>query len=121
MVSNELREIDPMILQYTCPVCAYSQMPYAADFGNICPCCGTEFGYDDDLGVTFRELRDRWVVNGTPWFSPLDDPAPMWSGLAQLASADFPFTNPMPSSSVSSVGDVRGTVVTDLSFSLSAA
>lgn len=80
--------------RYTCPVCAYSQMPYSADEGNICPCCGTEFGYDNTMGVTFRMIRDRWVVAHTPWFSPLDTPPTLWSGIAQLILADYEFTWP---------------------------
>lgn len=60
--------------------------------GNICPCCGTEFGYDDDLGVTYRQLRDLWVQNGAPWFSPVVTPKPDWNPLRQLALADLDFT-----------------------------
>ena len=79
---------------FTCPVCAYSLMPYPADEGNICPCCGTEFGFDDDLGVSYRELRDRWVEHGTPWFSPVEKPSVFWDGLEQLAASEFEFTPP---------------------------
>ncbi len=82
------------MIHYTCPVCAYGQMPYSADEGTICPCCGTEFGYDDTMGVTFRNLRDRWVASHTPWFSPLDTPPPMWNGVRQLILADYEFTWP---------------------------
>lgn len=67
-------------------------MPYPAEEGNICPCCGTEFGYDDALGVTFRTLRDQWVANETPWFSPIDQPPPLWNGVVQLILADYEFT-----------------------------
>lgn len=69
-------------------------MPYPADEGNICPCCGTEFGFDDDLGVSYRELRDRWVEDGTPWFSTVDAPPPLWDGINQLVSSEFEFTPP---------------------------
>lgn len=79
------------MIHYTCPVCAYTQMPYQAAEGNICPCCGTEFGYDDTMGVTFRDLRDRWVAQRTPWFSPVDQPPPLWNGVAQLILADYEF------------------------------
>jgi hypothetical protein len=82
------------MIQYTCPVCAYSAMPYPVEEGNICPCCGTEFGFDDTMGVTFRQLRDRWVVQGTPWFSPIDEPPQHWDGLVQLILADFDFHLP---------------------------
>ena len=50
----------------TCPVCGYqhlSQPPYdghgCASF-DICPCCGTEFGYDDS-SATHEVLRRRWI------------------------------------------------------------
>ena len=46
------------MMHFTCPVCAYTLMPYPADEGNICPCCGTEFGYDDLLAELDR--RARW-------------------------------------------------------------
>ena len=69
-------------------------MPYSATEGNICPCCGTEFGYDDDFGVTFLDLRNRWVAADTPWFSPVDEPPPMWDGILQLFLADYEFTWP---------------------------
>jgi hypothetical protein len=72
-------------------------MPYAADEGNICPCCGTEFGFDNSAGVTFRQLRDKWVGAGTPWFSPLDARPPLWNGVVQLILADLEFSHvPVP-------------------------
>lgn len=56
---------------HTCPVCGYSgDQEFEPRDYQICGCCGTEFGYDDDFGVTFQELRDRWVANGCPWFDP---------------------------------------------------
>jgi len=78
---------------YTCPVCAYSRMPYPIEEGNICPCCGTEFGYDD-MDATYREVRDRWVGAGTPWFSPIDAPPLLWNGIVQLVGAEYEFTPP---------------------------
>ncbi len=82
------------MIQYTCPVCAFSRMPYAADEGNICPCCGTEFGFDDTMGITFRQLRDRWVAANTPWFSPVNSPPPLWNGVVQLILSEYEFTWP---------------------------
>jgi hypothetical protein len=34
---------------------------------NICECCGTEFGNDDEF-YSYEELRNRWVAGGAPWF-----------------------------------------------------
>jgi hypothetical protein len=63
-------------------VCGYpalSESPWT-DTGpsdEICPSCGTHFGYDDAAGgdVTQREgryaeLRQQWLNAGRPWFSP---------------------------------------------------
>lgn len=79
---------------YTCPVCAYSLMPYPVEEGNICPCCGTEFGFDDDLGMSFRRIRDAWVAAGTPWFSPIDPRPLLWNGLVQLILSGYEFALP---------------------------
>ena len=60
--------------------------------GNICPCCGTEFGYDDDLGVTYRQLRDLWLHSGARWFSPVVPLPANWNPIQQLVLADYEFT-----------------------------
>jgi hypothetical protein len=82
-----------MTVQHTCPVCAYSEMPDPAEDFNICPCCGTEFGYDDDFGVTHGELRARWVAQGAPWFSRATPPPVNWSASRQLSLAGY---EPLP-------------------------
>lgn len=76
---------------YTCPVCAYPDMTDPITEGNICPCCGTEFGYDDDLGVTYRQLRNLWINQGMPWFSPVRHPSSDWNPVRQLIEADYDF------------------------------
>ena len=81
----------------TCPICGYHLyfIPWrgaSASYGN-CPCCGNEFGYDDDaafddpvpsLTEAHRLLRDRWIADGMPW---TDDrpPPPGWDPVQQLA------------------------------------
>jgi hypothetical protein len=69
-------------------------MPYPAVEGNICPCCGTEFGYDDDLGVTYRQIRDNWLEQGAPWFSPVDPQPDDWNAIAQLVASEYEFSPP---------------------------
>lgn len=65
-----------------CPVCGYN-LPYEPADYNICLCCGTEFGYDDS-GVSYDELRSRWVEAGAKWWS-IDYPAPKdWNATKQL-------------------------------------
>lgn len=50
-----------------CPVCAYPSLPYPPTDYHICPCCGTEFG-NDDQDRTHHELREDWIACGAPWF-----------------------------------------------------
>ena len=59
-----------------CPVCGYdnlSDVPYDV-FGCptyvICPCCGFEFGFDDESErQSFEEYRKRWIAEGFPFFN----------------------------------------------------
>jgi len=65
-----------------CPVCGYA-LPYPpADF-HICPSCGTEFGYDDS-GRTYEELRNRWLMSGPSWWSPVDPQPADWNPQHQM-------------------------------------
>ena len=68
--------------KYTCKVCGFHGLdePPFDDFGcgsfAICPCCGTEFGYDD-CSTTNDSLRRKWILSGMKWWSnsmlpPLD-------------------------------------------------
>lgn len=66
---------------FTCPVCFYPEMPDSPQDYHICPCCGTEFG-NDDQDLTYTQLRDRWVNAGTPWF--FGRPPNRWDPQAQL-------------------------------------
>jgi hypothetical protein len=56
--------------------------------GNICPCCGTEFGYDDDLNVTYEQLRQLWITTGMAWFSRATAPPLGCDPIAQLIEGD---------------------------------
>jgi hypothetical protein len=78
---------------YLCPVCGYREMPDPPEDYNICPCCGTEFGYTD-AGVTLEELRAKWLSHDAPWFSALIPPPIGWSAekaLRQLFAAGLAF------------------------------
>jgi hypothetical protein len=81
-----------MATQYTCPVCFYSEMQDPIEMGSICPCCGTEFGFDDD-GVSLDELRDQWVAANAPWFSRAIQPPPDWNPWMQLAFSGHDYTD----------------------------
>ena len=77
---------------YTCPVCGYQHLDEAAydGFGcasyNICPCCGTEFGYDDSK-IAHAELRKRWVSDGMQWWSKHQIKPDDWDPIKQPKEA----------------------------------
>jgi len=77
---------------YVCPVCGYSHLDEAAydGFGcasyNICPCCGTEFGYDDSV-VAHADLRKKWISNGMQWWSKHQLKPDGWDPNKQLKEA----------------------------------
>ncbi|MCW5558721.1 MAG: hypothetical protein KIT22_12950 [Verrucomicrobiae bacterium] len=80
--------------RYRCLACGYpglTENPRPKSGGGsfeICPCCGYQFGVDDDdRGVTPSEHRQRWVATGAPWFSRATRPPPRWSARVQLEKA----------------------------------
>ncbi len=75
----------------TCPVCAYPKLeepPHAPSGGGsyeICPCCGFQFGVDDDdKGITFDQAREKWVKGGMKWHSKGIKAPKIWDGAKQL-------------------------------------
>jgi hypothetical protein len=79
-----------------CPVCNYPLRIPAWHDGlpsfDICPCCGTQFGYDDCCGgdvnaraAWYRQARARWIAGGMVWWSPYPAPAG-WDARMQLAA-----------------------------------
>ncbi len=74
---------------YLCPVCGFHLRYPPADF-NICPSCGTEFGYSDS-GRTYEELRQNWLWHGARWASTVEKPPRNWDALLQLNNLGFPF------------------------------
>lgn len=81
---------------YMCPVCGYPELaeePWdnGAASDEICPCCGTHFGYDDSAGGdagdrerVWRALRLAWEDKGCPWFSSRTTPRAGWNPHDQL-------------------------------------
>ncbi|MEN5182077.1 hypothetical protein ABE501_20175 [Comamonas testosteroni] len=57
-----------------CRVCGYllSTPPWGDDGHSpsweICPCCGTEFGYEDCTPTSARKKREAWILDGKKWF-----------------------------------------------------
>jgi hypothetical protein len=77
---------------FTCSVCGYADLtepPYdehgCASF-EICPSCGTEFGYDDATKPV-EQLRQEWLDRGANWWSESSRPPDGWSGVRQLEEA----------------------------------
>lgn len=81
---------------FVCPVCGYPKLFEPAWEGDspsyeICPSCGTEFGYTDwgdgseaSRAIAHVELRAIWKDKGCPWRSQHRAPPPGWDPIAQL-------------------------------------
>ena len=74
----------------TCPVCGFDGLkePPYDDHGFpsyiICPCCGYEYGYDDNnLNLSFETYRHKWITAGANWFIPCEKPT-NWNLQEQL-------------------------------------
>ncbi len=86
--------------QYLCPVCGYPDLgepPWDNDSPSdeICPSCGTHFGYDDAAGGdagkregVYRRRREAWRVAGCPWFSRGTQPPAGWKPKEQLEAVE---------------------------------
>ena len=79
---------------FLCPVCGYPDLEEAAYSPQglasfeICPCCRTEFGYQD-FARTHAELRIDWLARGAKWESKSHPPPDGWDPYEQLRSAGF--------------------------------
>ena len=40
----------------------------------ICPCCGVEFGYEDQTVESANRFRNEWIANGAVWFENSEKP-----------------------------------------------
>jgi len=83
MRNNKIGEI------MACRVCGLYQAdaPWGRDGTapsyNICPCCGSEFGYDDATRAAVLRKRVLWRAAGSVWFAPAEKPS-NWSLSAQM-------------------------------------
>src|SRR5208337_4825827 len=68
-------------MNYVCPVCLFSKLPYPPRDYHICPCCSTEFG-NDDAEFTHVQLREMWIASGARWF--FGNPPLYWNPWKQL-------------------------------------
>lgn len=82
-----------------CPVCGFAIdfLPWEGDLPSdeICPCCGTHFGYDDfaagkpeDRPNKYKELRARWIAAGMTWFSRSEQTPKAWDPKKQLSKTN---------------------------------
>lgn len=71
------------MVENMCPVCGYGMSEPACDY-NICPSCGTEFGYHD-VDASIEELRAAWIDTGPKWWSSTEPVPAAWNPLMQLA------------------------------------
>jgi len=79
---------------HTCPVCGFGGLTspaydnaHCASF-EICPSCGTEFGYHD-ASKSHAQLRRAWIAAGACWSSRAVAPPVDWNGIVQLKAAGF--------------------------------
>lgn len=88
-------------MTYTCPVCGYNQLDEPAERHNICPSCGTQFDYSDDLsffdGLTDKKqahdkLRRRWISSGGIWWDEPEMRPLNWSPIEQLRNIHYEAT-----------------------------
>jgi predicted RNA-binding Zn-ribbon protein involved in translation (DUF1610 family) len=79
---------------FLCPFCGFTGLeePPYDEFGcasfEICPSCGTEFGYHD-AKTSHRELRQRWLASGAHWHSATIEPPVGWDPIKQLKAAQL--------------------------------
>ena len=81
---------------FQCPVCGYGALkeaPYDSSGSGsfeICPCCGFEFGYDDQSeGKSHADYRKDWLAKGAEWFMPQYKPK-RWNLERQLSMLPNP-------------------------------
>ncbi|MBU5351929.1 hypothetical protein KQI74_06535 [Paenibacillus barcinonensis] len=77
-----------------CLVCNYQDLheaPYdhrGVPSDEICPCCGFQYGFDDDgfcnHEESYRLWRKVWINNGCNWFSEGRIPPEKWNAKSQL-------------------------------------
>ena len=76
-----------------CAVCGYRHLASAqrtttgGASHEICPSCGFESGYSDDVqGITFEQWRATWVSQGLQWFSKGTSKPKDWNPMRDIHS-----------------------------------
>jgi len=73
-------------MKYTCTVCGFAGLEEPPAYFTICPCCGTEFGYQDFVRGHDDLLAD-WVGKGMQWQSTVTPRPYHWNPIEQLVQA----------------------------------
>jgi hypothetical protein len=101
-------------MKYPCPVCGYRMDDLPQDY-NICPSCGTEFGYHD-AGRTYEELRQAWLKLGADWWSTVDEKPRGWNPYIQLFEAGLAYDiGATATNATATIGPKTQDIVTELS------
>lgn len=99
---------------YICAVCGniasvmrHTKPESALETGEICPCCGFHYGYDDmNASAEYSKdatpldiikiYRSQWIKDGMKWWSinPLRPKPPNWDPLQQLKNIPKEFLGP---------------------------
>src|ERR1035441_1916495 len=83
---------------FMCPVCGYDGLTKPAMNHQICPSCGTQFGYSDagpePIAEIHSGLRAYWLNHGASWQSSVIPRPPNWNASAQLIKAGLGFDIP---------------------------
>jgi hypothetical protein len=75
-------------MTHVCPVCFYPALEDPVEPDEICPSCGTHFGYDD-FRRSHAELRNRWIRNGANWWSRYETEPPKWRATKRSMTASL--------------------------------
>ena len=84
-----------------CRVCGLRQEspPWGRDGQSptfdCCPCCGTEFGFQDATVERVRRTRKQWLASGAQWQEPSERP-PAWKLERQLTRVPADWRDPPP-------------------------
>jgi len=79
-------------MKYMCPVCDYDNLELPPRNHEICPCCGTEVGFDD-FEKSNQQLRFKWIRGGRLWWSKnVTDDREIKPDLPLCPSCDLPMS-----------------------------